>query len=292
LADLSEFEEALRVVATIEDDRARVIALSGVAARLVLANDARGWDLFAAGLASVGPDGVPDDWPEIKEMRREAANLTRSDDPGAVGKWRDANARAGSLWRTWLWGVPQYHADGLLRIAADLFRARRPEAENTFNEACSVALTIPYENVRDETLLKAVREMIAVDQLELAEITLRAIHAEQDCLIGVRALVKAYNETEQIDSALRVARMIGSDYYRREVVREVAGAFARANRMVEVFEILEEATLDSFIQAISMVCAHWSAAPPGAVISSMRSLTRVAGWARTDWCEVDIVLQR
>jgi len=87
-----------------------------------------------------------------------------------------------------------------------------------------------------------------------------------------------------------MARSLPTEYHRREIMRNVAVAFARVNKMADALQVLEETSLDEFIGALGMVHEAWSDAPPGAGITSMRAVTSVAAWVRSDWNEIHKVL--
>lgn len=290
LAESGEFNSALRVVSTIETDGHRVTALSYLAGRLVRAGDTRGQALLDEGLrvASIGRLG--DGWYEAKKFRREAAQLSREGDSGASALWARAEEMAGSLWAGWIWGDTQYRAHGILNLAIALARGNDPRTDSTFDLCHRTAISIPYENARDETLSELVNALIEVDRLEDAEKVLSDIHGDSKRLTVVRDLVAAFITTCQLDSALQLARSLPTEYHRREIMRNVAVAFARVNKMADALQVLEETSLDEFIGALGMVHEAWSDAPPGAGITSMRAVTSVAAWVRSDWNEIHKVL--
>jgi hypothetical protein len=293
LAESRQFDEAYRVVATIDSGHSRMTALARLGSSLMHAGDPRGRSLLEEGLriATDGPDEATDDrWWEAVEQRREAARLTMEHDPGASEAWSRANDLAGTPWADWRWRVPQYRAEALVDIAAAL--THDPDADATFAQARAATAAIEHENPRAQTLLKLTRAMIAANRLDLAEQVLEDLHRPQERTTGIAELVEAYRLAGQPDAALRVGRLQTSDYYRRELLRDVAATFARANRMLDALRVLDETSLDGFAESVSMAHAAWVGAPPGAVLASMTTLARVAAWVRADWRDVHEQLVR
>jgi hypothetical protein len=285
LADASECNEALRVAATIERGDSRILALSHIAGALMRIGDHRGAPLMEEGLAVAGevPERV------IADLRRPAAALKRYLDPNAPAQWPRPNQFTASLWKSSLWRYAEVRAQALLEIAANLVdESRRAE---TLDLAHAAAREVPYENVRAKTLLAVMRRMIADGRCDVAENVLAGIDTEALRHIAIGELVNAYATLGQADFALRVARLETSDDHRRQIMRHVAAAFAKANRMPDALLVLEETTLDGFIAAVGFAHAAWTDAPPGAVLSSMRAVTGVAAWVRSDWREVHDILR-
>lgn len=290
LTESGEFDNALRVVSTIETDGHRVTALSYLAGRLVLVGDPRGQDLLDEGLRLASSGRPGDGWYEAKTLRQEAALLSREGDWGASALWARAEEMAGSLWDGWIWGNTQYRAQGILKLAMALAMGNDPRTDSTFALCHHTAISIPYENARDETLSELVNALIEVDRLDDAKRVLADIHGDSKRLTVVRDLVTAFITTCQLDAALQLARSVPTEYHRRKIIRNVAVAFARVDKMTDALQVLEETSLDEFIGALAMVHAAWSAAHPGAVITSMRTVTSVAAWVRSDWNEIHKVL--
>jgi predicted Fe-S protein YdhL (DUF1289 family) len=102
--------------------------------------------------------------------------------------------------------------------------------------------------------------------------------------------VDAFAKRLNIESALRWARLVPSDHDRREIMRDVAVMFARADNMTDALISLEEENLDGFIQGLGMLCASWSSATRDQILGCLRAVTAVAGWVRSDWTEIHTVL--
>jgi hypothetical protein len=290
LARSGEFDDALRVSSIIITGGSRVAALCHLAEQLVLAGDPQGQSLFSEGLQVATSGAVGDAWVEANDLRREAARLSREGEPNAGALWIRAQEVAGSAWTDWIWGESQYRAEGILHLAIALTRTKDSRADSTFNLAHQVALEIPYENARDQTLRELVNGLIEVDRLETATTILSDIRGDSERLSVVRNLITAFTTAGQIDSALRLARSIPSEYYRREIMRDIAAEFARVNQMTEALQVLEETSLDGFIGALGMIQAAWTAARPDEVLASMRAVTSVAAWVRSDWNKVHTTL--
>ena len=97
--------------------------------------------------------------------------------------------------------------------------AREPEGDSTFALAHSATMAISHDNPRSEMLLELTKQMIGVGRLDLAEKVQAGPHREQERRRGIAELVKAYTIAEQQDSALRVAPLETSDYYRRDLMK-------------------------------------------------------------------------
>jgi hypothetical protein len=288
LAEVSEWDEALRISGTIEHANDRIAALSYIAGVMMRKGDSRGSALMEEGLA-VADEAPRRELLEVDELRRRAAHLTRKRDTGAAAAWSAANELAGSLWRGLIWIDAEGRARGLLEIAANLVdESRRAE---TLELAHSAACEVPYENARATTLLAVMRRMIDDGRCDAAEKVLAEIHVKDDRRKAITECVEAYRALSQPDSALRVARLEASDDDRRSIMRDVALAFAKANRMPDALKVLEETTLDGFIAAVAFAHAAWTDAPPGAVLSSMQAITAVAAWVRPDWREIHDMLR-
>ena len=290
LANCRQYDEALRVVSTIVDDLQRAAALSRLAADLLLAGDPRGEPLLNEGLRLARTGDPGDSWLEARELRREAEVLSRKADPGAERLWEQVLEAAGSLWIGWFWDQGQYRAEVVLHLAAALIRIRDPQADEFFELAHRLALEIPYENARDQTLHKLARALIAIGGMEAAERVVREIHGTSERLDAVRELVEAFTKGLSLESAIRWARSVPNDYYRREIMRSVAIAFARAGKITEALTSLEETNLDGFIQGLGILCTSWSSATADQVVSCMRAVSSVAGWVRSDWSETQMAL--
>ena len=144
-------------------------------------------------------------------------------------------------------------------------------------------MTIEHDNPRSETLGRLVRRMIAVGRCDLAERAIADLHRESERRSSIADLMKAYLNAGDPDSALRIARLETSEYYRRELTGDVAKAFADRDRIRDALQAIDEQTLDGFIGSVATALSAWRAAPPGAIEASLRALTGVAAWVRSDW---------
>jgi hypothetical protein len=283
LAKCEHFQEAFRVVAKIANASSRITALCELARCMIAAGDERGRSLFDEGLRIAAEE--PDDaswyrWCEATQLRERAAQLEYEGSPHASTTWLKANDLAGSLWADWIWRGTQDRADALVGMAAV---GQNPESDGTFALAHEAANAISYENSRSSTLLKLITTMITVGRTDLAEKVLPDLHSEHERRAGISELVKAHIDAGQPDFALEVASLEMSDFYRRELMRGVATAFAKANRMQDALLVIDEPTLDGFIAALSMALTAWTDPPPGGVLASIHEATRVAAWVRADW---------
>ena len=263
---MSEFEGALRIVATIASDSDRITALSGLAARLALAGDPRGTALFERALGVGSDDGIPEAWPEIQELRREATALEQSQDPSADFSLASGERAGWVVVGELDLGKAAIPRSVFNRYCSEFITARDPKWREVFQIACAAAMKIPHERARDETLRTFITKMIAKSQLDAAKTILDDLHGEDQRLAAIRLLVSAFLEAHQLDAAWRTARLVSSDYYRPEVVRQVAVALAKASQMPKAIEILEEATLDSFIEALGETHAAWGDPPPAPLL--------------------------
>jgi hypothetical protein len=284
LAKCRRFDEAWRLVRTMATGHHRFRAICALAHHLAEAGVSEGQSLLDEGVriaTSRIDHETMDRWWTVCERRKEAARQDRENNPGAAVTWSEANTLAGSPWADWIWQTPQYRAEALVEIAAAM--GTESERDRVFVLARAGAMTIEHDNPRSETLGRLVRRMIAVGRCDLAERAIADLHRESERRSSIADLMKAYLNAGDPDSALRIARLETSEYYRRELTGDVAKAFADRDRIRDALQAIDEQTLDGFIGSVATALSAWRAAPPGAIEASLRALTGVAAWVRSDW---------
>ncbi|MEE6140576.1 hypothetical protein SKC41_30230 [Mycobacterium sp. 050128] len=211
------------------------------------------------------------------ELRENAARLEYDGSTQAAAAWREANNVTGSLWADWIWRSPEGRAEALVRMAA---ADAHPQSDGTFVLAHHAVKAISHENLRNNTLLMLITTMITIGRTDLAERVLPDLHGKHERRAAISALMNYHIDSGQLDTALAFARLETTDFERRKLMRDVATAFATANRIHDALLVIDEATLDEFMATLSTALAAWSEPPSGAVLKSLQAAAHVAGWVR------------
>lgn len=291
LAETWRFEDALRVVATIADGLHRVRSLCALSRQLTRAGEPRGRELLEEGFHVLTSEVTRETvfrWGEAGRLRTQAIRHERDRDPAAATTWSEANTLAGSLWGDLSWWRQATTTDTRARALVEIAAVRNLESERdiVFALAYADVLRIKYDNLRNGALLFAMRRMLAEGRRDLAARALTDLHREQERRTGIAEMMNACLNAAELDEALRIARLEANSYYRRVLVRDVAVSLAAMARIQDALLVLEDWTLDGFIDSIAMVLAAWRAAPAGAVTSSLCEVFRVAAWVRSDWRKI------
>jgi hypothetical protein len=292
-AQCRRFDEAWQLMLGIADDLARVRAVAALARWLAATGDPHGEALLDEGerIATTPADRVTQErWWEARELRDSADRNARNpaDADAALASLREAGERAleiaGTPWDGWFWQHPEYRARSLFEMV--LASPDEPRRARLFGLVLENLRGVEHDNPRGTALLAIVRKLIRAGRRDMAESALQELHVASPREYGIDALVQAHLDTDAPDAALRIARWETSDYRRRYLLRTVAAAFARASRIGDALRVIEEQTLDGYVQAVAGALAAWRTAPPDAASTALRAVVDVTSWVRADWREL------
>jgi hypothetical protein len=182
------------------------------------------------------------------------------------------------------------HTKALIHLAVAMAQAADGRADATFLSAQQMALAIPPGRTHDMIFLELIKALVKVQRTQLAETMLSKLQDDRERQSAIQEIVRGWIEMHQLADAVRVARLDTNAYSRRPVLRDVAIEFAHAGQVVEGIKLLEEDTIDSYLESLSMVIAAWTAGSQKDRLQAIYSATRIAGWVRTDWREIHELL--